>query len=513
MKKITKKALKVIILLFIFLSSALALYLNYIGEFDPVEMAVALKNENKRDQALEVIKFGLENKVGDQKALKDLQEEYEYGFIEKSKDLFWHGATKGDVFNLYSGIGCIAADLCIIGDVRDLTKEGYHLLAGKKIDYVVAALSGIGVGTTVLETTGGGVIVDAGVSVVKNVFKYATKVFRKIPDSLLKAIVAGKKVDSAAYKKIWVLFKETNLSIPNMTTILSKVKDVRYLDAAIDLTRRMKKGAVIFISKSGESGLRTYEAFKKFKLGGFFISSFKRNPKGVLGVTKWPRRIHYLKIVKKKGFVLPALIALSSLAMILAMLPPWVPVVTFIGSAGYFGWDFYRALKRRKKGTKHYKHLEQMIRDYFATKGIQVAIEPYASRGPDLEGTNGAKLIGEIKHSKELARDLPKKFWSDWNSEQSFGGKTTDYRLTHDLPKEAADLKGEVRGWIAVIYGQLNHYRKRGGLNEGWLVFEDHSRYQNSLNNALVFLAKSGKISDFAIAEYKDLGFAKISFS
>ena len=72
---------------------------------------------------------------------------------------------------------------------------------------VVAALSAIGLGTTVAEATGAGTAVDAGVSVVKTTVKYVTKIFKKIPDSMLKTAITGQKLGAKAYKRIWALFK------------------------------------------------------------------------------------------------------------------------------------------------------------------------------------------------------------------------------------------------------------------------------------------------------------------
>jgi hypothetical protein len=345
------KVFRIALVLFIFISSGLALYLEYCENFDPVQMAMALKNDNKRDQALDVIEFSKENNIGDQQALEDLHKKYQYSLKEKAGDLFWHGAVKGNVFNTYSGIGCIGADLAIIGDIRDLAKQGYYYATGKDVDWVVTALSAIGLGTTVAEATGAGTTVDAGVSVVKTTVKYVTNIFKKIPDSLLKTAIIGRKLDAKTYKRIWALFRGTKFSIPDMAVILSKVKSVRHLNIAVDLTKRLKKGGVILINKAGGAGLKTYEKFKSLKLGKLFASAFKRNPKAVLGVTKYHTIIHSLKIFKKQGPLIPVIVAASTLAMILAMFPFWVPLGALIGSGGYLGWGIYQYRKRTTKGT------------------------------------------------------------------------------------------------------------------------------------------------------------------
>ena len=171
----------------------------------------------------------------------------------------------------------------------------------------------------------------------------------------MKAAVAGKKFTLKIYKKGWILFKETKYSVPNLATVLSKIKNAKYLDTAIDLTKKLKKGGVIFINKTGEAGLKVYENFKKLKLGKLFVSGFKRNPRAVLGITKFHTIIHSAKILKKHGFLISTISAISIPATILAMLPLWVPVVTLAGSGGYLGWGIFRMLRTVKElaGPEH----------------------------------------------------------------------------------------------------------------------------------------------------------------
>ena len=340
-----QRILRTIIFLFIFFSSCLTIFLNYYQDFDPVEMAVGLKNSDKRDQAIDVIEFSLDNNIGDQEALSALYEKYQYSFTEKSRDLFWHGAVKGEAFNMYSGIGCIAADLAVIGDVRDLSKQGVNWFAGKDVDPVVAALSAIGVGTTVVSMTGPGAVVDAGVSLVKTTVKYVKKTFKVVPDGIIQAAAAGKKFSVGNYKKFWLLFKETKFSVPDVALMSSEIKNVKHLDTAIDLTKKLKKGGVIFLARTGESGLGAYKNYSKSGLGKLFVRTFKKNPKAALGITRLHTIIHSFKIFQKQGLLLSATIILSSLPLILAMLPFWVPFVTLTVSGGYLYWKICRRPK------------------------------------------------------------------------------------------------------------------------------------------------------------------------
>jgi hypothetical protein len=63
-----------------------------------------------------------------------------------------------------------------------------------------------------------------------------------------------------------------------------------------------------------------------------------------------------------------------------------------------------------------------------------------------------------------------------------------------------------------VVYGQLNHYRRTKGLDDGWLVFEKYPEYRDSLIEALQFLTSERKIKNHSLSEHSGLGFARISF-
>jgi hypothetical protein len=162
--------------------------------------------------------------------------------------------------------------------------------------------------------------------------------------------------------------------------------------------------------------------------------------------------------------------------------------------------------------NKHYQHIEPIIQEYYRKKGMTVAIEPHGSQGADLEGIDGTKMAGEIKHAGELKRDLPKKFWSDWNSGQQFGGKISDYKLASEFNEAVVNLPAAVLGWLAVIYGQLRYYAKKRAVTSGWLVFEEYGIYGNSLKQALAYLQENDKIKSNTIEEFQGLGFVCIDF-
>lgn len=341
-------SIKCLIALILIASSILAIYIYILGDFDPVKMAVELKNGNQRDQSLSVIEHALENDIGNQKELEKLQAQYEYSLYEKSKDFAYHGALKGNVFNAYSGIGCLASDLCVFGDARDLTKQGYNYVAGKDVDEVIAVLSAVGIATTAAELTGGGAVVDAGVSVVKTTVKYIANSAKRIPDSILVLIRKGKRFKPEVYKQFWTIFKGTKFNLPNFTAVLSAIKHEEYLETAAHLTEHAKTGAVIFIKKTGENGLDTYRYFQTIGFGKRYLECIKKNPKAALGISKFNTFLRSIKFIHKYDLLLFLAIIIYAIASILLMVGGfWIPFSVLAASVGYLYWKI-RKIKRLK---------------------------------------------------------------------------------------------------------------------------------------------------------------------
>jgi hypothetical protein len=56
--------------------------------------------------------------------------------------LIWNGAIKGELYDAYSGLGAISADLCVLGDLRELRIQSWKYVTGKEdFDDLVTLLS------------------------------------------------------------------------------------------------------------------------------------------------------------------------------------------------------------------------------------------------------------------------------------------------------------------------------------------------------------------------------------
>lgn len=203
MKKHLFKLLKKIIVMLFLISSGIALYiqLNLGSQFDPIEIIQQLQSDHRRDEALDLLQFMKENGNTDSKALDQLEKDLEYTTIEKGKSLI-DGAVTGRVYDAYSGTGAIASDLCLYGDVRDLSIQTWKYIKAEKTDAIVAVLSGIGIALSLKPWQ------HVLSSWAKNTVKYLRRVSGFCNSGVLKKILKG-KLSFEESKVVFGLIKKT----------------------------------------------------------------------------------------------------------------------------------------------------------------------------------------------------------------------------------------------------------------------------------------------------------------
>jgi hypothetical protein len=129
LKKLCWNCLKYTLLIVIVISSGFTIYLNHTGSsFDPIKEIQSLRDQNRRDDALDLAKFYDEIPTGNKEIIAAIKNDLEYTITEKIKSISWDGFILGRVYDSYSGIGAISSDLCIYGDIRDLGIQGWKRL-------------------------------------------------------------------------------------------------------------------------------------------------------------------------------------------------------------------------------------------------------------------------------------------------------------------------------------------------------------------------------------------------
>ena len=290
-----------------------------------------------RDDALDILRFLKENQLGDPDQIQKLEEELDYGFLEKVRSLAWNGILKGEVYDTYSGIGAVSADLTMFGDLRDLVIQTWKRIRGDPdADNWVMGLSLAGVSSSTFP------FVNGSYALAKSLAKYSQKLSSLSHNSVLKKFLSGKlSADDA--KKIWDIYDEAEGSIPRTASALSRITKAEDLETVMGLIKVHKKTGSAFILLAGEKGIDLYRATPK-KLKSGFIEIFRKNPRAIVGLTKAHLIIHSIKVLHKYhliAVIIPILVA----SLILNLFPWYVVWACFIGSMGYL---FYLATKRPK---------------------------------------------------------------------------------------------------------------------------------------------------------------------
>jgi len=205
LNKIYWRCFKFAALILVISISGLALYIHQESAgFDPVWEIKRLKSENRRDDALDMVRFFKENNQTNPYEIDTLEKELSYSTAEKIKSLVWNGSFKGEVYDAYSGLGAISSDLVIFGDLRDLAVQSWKYLCNDP-DYKksVMLLSGAGIGLS------GTSFINGTYSLAKNTVKYVEKFPSLAEKGIMKKFLSG-KVSPKDSEKIYDLLKKTS---------------------------------------------------------------------------------------------------------------------------------------------------------------------------------------------------------------------------------------------------------------------------------------------------------------
>ena len=204
MKKFLWSFLKYLLLIALVISSTVAIVIKYKGkQLDPIREIQNLKDENRRDDALDLARFFQESQTNHNQQFIELEKELKYMASEKIKSFAYDGAIKGVVYDTYSGAGAIAADLCVIGDIRDFGIQSYKYLNDEKdFDGLVMLLSTSGIGLSATP------YLDGVNALAKNSLKYLKRISSNLNRGILKKLLTG-MISPSNCQKIWTLLKKT----------------------------------------------------------------------------------------------------------------------------------------------------------------------------------------------------------------------------------------------------------------------------------------------------------------
>jgi len=221
----------------------------------------------------------------------DKKNDFFFSFIRNIKD-FIYGFSKGEADNVASLSGSIVSDFTLVGDVRDMYKEGNKMSKNEDYDKLILSISTIGVALSVSSylTLGLSAPLKIGASIIK-----VAKKSNKLSALFIKNITSkiNKTIDTSLLKNIkWTslksikdststFYKNINIQpIKKVFTSISKIKKntsnidtinlIKYVDNEKDLVKMTKisdkfKGNTVAVFKVlGKGALKGSKLFIKY---------------------------------------------------------------------------------------------------------------------------------------------------------------------------------------------------------------------------------------------------------
>lgn len=131
------------------------------------------------------------------------------------------------------------------------------------------------------------------------------------------------------------------------------------------------------------------------------------------------------------------------------------------------------------KNSDRYGHLIHDVELFFRAK------LRYEGQGTDHADfvSDDKTIVGEIKHAGEIATEEQwQKFWEYWN----FKKKLTATFQNHTTYSRC------VKGFLALVLGQLYNQVSHFKGKQGWLVLEYAMRWQSKIDQAINMLSSVG---------------------
>jgi hypothetical protein len=205
LKKFCITTFKLIALAIIITASFLALVAHYgDNQWDPIQAIQQLKKQHRRDDAIDLVNFLKDTRTYSTDELSRLEDDVSYGPLDKAKSMIWDGAIQGNVNDTYSGIGALASDFCIYGDIRDITKETWNLIFDQDdFNGVIAVLSGAGIAFSTVP------LFDGMYAMNKNTAKYVARLPAYMNKGMLRSFLSGRTTQKES-SVIYDLLKKTN---------------------------------------------------------------------------------------------------------------------------------------------------------------------------------------------------------------------------------------------------------------------------------------------------------------
>ncbi len=259
---------------------------NYLPEIN------RLRENGEKGEALELAAFvadhpELPNHIAAVRTRDEINKEMNSAFGRIKR--FTKGFVTGSPDGGFEAGGAIASDMVIWGDLRDLSVEGFHKLSGQGVDTFVAALSGIGLATELVD------LADWAPSVLK-VLKKTGALSQKMINFILTS--AKKTIETKKLAPFFKTFLDNvgglykKMGFYRMKGIFVHLDNPDALKSIALAANRSTEGTWLLVKNGGKQGVDIIQSLPDGKGGTEFLK---------LSAIKGPESIVFFKSLQKGG--------------------------------------------------------------------------------------------------------------------------------------------------------------------------------------------------------------------
>lgn len=187
-------------------------------------------------------------------------------WLRRAKDLGWGALTGGAGgfdgksaadLSMETLVGAVAADMLVIGDVRDLLIQGYRYAGGNETDPVIVALSVVGIATTVAPE------VDWAPSILKSARRIGA-MGEKLGGSIVRMVKAkdARRIEALLADSASLARKASPAGAARMFRLAQSEADIARMARFVEKSGPRAVGALHVTGEAGAAALRQADALR-----------------------------------------------------------------------------------------------------------------------------------------------------------------------------------------------------------------------------------------------------------
>lgn len=274
--------------------------LSTVPDHDYIKEVIDRRDHGKIGEALAFCRYvesqsGMPNRDAIIRIKTEIEKEQASWFGKAKR--FTGGFIMGNSASSEGMAGTIVSDFLVVGDVRDLGKQGYNAATGKEVDKTVSALSALGVATSIAaavpqpgEPAVAGA--DAGISLLKALRKVnaLTNRFAAEAFDLAKEAVKAGKIGRFG-DLVGNLDELTKHILPGtLGAVMKKVESLDDLKVVTKWSKQAPNETVVLLESGGGAWLKANPLGNKKTLG----TALRKGAKGIANARPYLRGTKFL---------------------------------------------------------------------------------------------------------------------------------------------------------------------------------------------------------------------------